>query len=403
MIATVVLTSVLNYSSGKPMVDRSDIIVGADFSAFWIGGQLLRQGREAELYDIAAQKSIHAALIAPARSDDVHPYINPPFFAVALQPLAALPYRTALSVWWSLGVATLLVVVWALRRELGPLREHSWASLVFFSLAFYPTLAWFVYGQNSAFTLLLSCAFVLALRRGYDTCAGLALGLLLFKPQLALGPVLVLVTQRRGRALSGVAIGASVWLLIGLLGAPHAMRDYLFVAPQLFSFIGGSGYPVWGLESLYGFGLLLVGELDAHLGMWLGYALTAAGALVLVLCWRGAEWSPRSRAWELRMAGTLALSLVISPHLYHYDAMLLLLPLALLLANVRSEGAGLLDRGPLLARTGMLWVATIVGPHLSHVARSTMHRADLQAVVPQLATCAIVWWAAGLLRSARTT
>jgi hypothetical protein len=400
MMVTVSVTAAINYCSGRPMVDRSDIIVGADFSAFWIGGRLLREGRETALYDVSAQKGIHSALIAPARSNDLHPYVNPPFFAVVMQPLAALPYRTALGVWWSLGLAALLAVLWALQRELSALREHAFVSLIFLALAFYPTLAWFVYGQNSVFTLALLCAFVLALRRGHDGWAGVALGLLLYKPQLALGPVLVLLVQSRGRALVGVLVGAGAWLLVGVLGAPQAMRDYLSVAPRLFAFIAGGDYPVWGLESLYGFGVQLIGDVDAQLGSWLGYTLTAAGALVLMVSWRRAAWSPRSRAWELRMAGTLALSLVISPHLYHYDAMLLILPLALMLANVRSAGDQLLDGGPLLARTGLLWAGTVVGPHFSHFARSTMHRADMHAVVPQLATCAIVWWAASLLRAA---
>jgi hypothetical protein len=174
----------------------------------------LLQGREAELYDIAAQKRLHTALIAPAQSEDLHPYINPPFFAVALQPLAALPYRAALTVWWTLGVTTLLSVLWALRRELTPLRELSMFALFFFALAVYPTLAWFVYGQNSVFTLALLCTFVLALRRGHDVYAGVALGLLLYKPQLALGPGLLLLAQGRGRALAGVGVGAGAWLVV---------------------------------------------------------------------------------------------------------------------------------------------------------------------------------------------
>lgn len=405
IVATTLSAALHSYATGGPMVDANDTIIGADFSAFYVGARLLHDGREGELYDFDAQKAEHHALIAPVQTDDFHPYINPPFFAAALAPLSALPYRTALTLWWLTSGATLLGIVLVLRKELPGLAERSVAELLRMALLFYPTIMSFLFGQNSVFTLLLLTLWLTLLRRGRDLLAGIALGLLLFKPQLALGPVLIMVAQARIRVLLGALLGASAWLTLGLLHVPGAMNSYSQLAPQLFQLIGSRGYPAWGLESLYGFAVLLLVDVDLAWGRAFGYMLTAVGALCIVLGWRGVRWEPGTRAWDLRMAATIALSLVTSPHLYHYDAMLMLLPLALLFARARSEqrrnGADLpLDGGPLLVYSATLYAALVFGPLLTHWLWDLGERTGTIGAAPQLGTCAIVLWAFVVMRSA---
>src|SRR5947207_5109965 len=67
-----------------------------DFSVTYLGARMVHQGQGAKLYDIAEQVKLRSALY-------LHPnpliYEHPPFEALLLSPLAALPYKTAYLVW----------------------------------------------------------------------------------------------------------------------------------------------------------------------------------------------------------------------------------------------------------------------------------------------------------------
>jgi alpha-1,2-mannosyltransferase len=388
--------------AGPGRTDAWGTIVGADFSAFWIGGRLVLEGRADALYDLAVQKSIHDALIFPLVSREVHPFVNPPFFATAMVPLALLPYESALAIWWSVQVGMLIALCAWFRRTFLALRARTLPRTFALTLLFFPTLAWFCYGQNTGLTLALLSAWFLWLRLGREPWAGLALGLLFFKPQLGLGPMLVMVLQRRWRVIGGAACGAAVWIALGMATVPRAMRQYLELAPTLFGFIRDPSYNTWGLLSGFGFGALLVDGVSKAAGSVFAYGATLAGVIAIALVTLRMKWEPGTRAWDLRMAGLIALGIVTSPQLFLYDAMLLLLPLALLLAHEPGQRDQLLDGGPLLAQSGAMVIALFVGPYASLGIGNALRALGLPALVPQLATLTVVFFALGLVRAGAT-
>lgn len=381
---------------GPGNTDLSRTIIGADFSAFFIAGRMVLQGDAAMLYDFAAQKRVYDGLIAPVVSQGFAPFVSPPFFALAMAPLALLPYELALTLWWLLSLATLAVVARWLGRAL-PVRR-GFARTLALGVMFFPTQVAFAYGQASLFVLGLFTAWFLWARAGKDVLSGLALGLLLFKPQLMLGPLIVLVVQRRWRALAGVAAGAAAWCALGFSFLGQSMRDYLLLAPSLFDFLQRGDYRTWGIVSLFGMGVLLLRDVSAQASLAFGHALTLAGGVAILAIWRRARWEPASRAWDLRLAGTIGLSLVVSPQLFFYDTMTLLLPLAMALSYFPGNGATLLDGGPLLARTGLLVTSLFVGPYLTSTVVDALRAQGLPALVPQIATFTIVLFSATLVQ-----
>ncbi len=58
---------------------------------------------------------------------------------------------------------------------------------------------------------------------------GVALGLLLYKPQLMIAPGVMFLVRWRWRALIGVAFGAGLWVAVGLALCPEAMTEYVRV------------------------------------------------------------------------------------------------------------------------------------------------------------------------------
>jgi len=372
--------------SGLPFAQT----LGQDFAAFYAGGRFFLDGRLAQLYDFSAQRTFLADQVAPGMKAL---FVNPPFTVLLFALFAWDGYEAGLLLWWGLGLLALAFSIYLLRGELLSTASPSVARLLWASFLFYPTLAWFIYAQNAPLTLLIYVLIFVMLRRGRDFAAGLALGLLLFKPQLAVALGVMLLVKRRWRALAGGALSAGVWAGVGYALSPAATRAFLRLAPALPELERARSH-TWGLNSFFGFAALL---LD---GVWragadlLAAGLTLAGLLVVAAWWRRTAWQPGARAWDLTLAATLTLGLLISPHLFLYDLMLLLLPLAIVWSYyAQGTNDRALDGGPLLAWTAALYVVTFVGSYFSAAQQQLSLALGLPPIALQLSVPVIAAWA----------
>ncbi len=267
---------------------------------------------------------------------------------------------------------------------------------------FLPTLFWIMYAQSSAFSLaLLTTAFV-CLRRGRDLPAGLVLGCLAYKPQLALALGCVLLVKGRGRALLGAAASVCGWVALSIAASPEATLAYLELSPELADLMRREGYPIWGLSSFYGFGVLLFDGLWPAATVPVASALSAAALLALTLVWRRVEWLPGSEGWDLMMAGTLAWGLLVSPHLYHYDLMLLLLPLLVVAARLRAWPDSP-QRRVLLAWTALVCIASGLGHYVTRLQLELAAHAGWPALALQTSVLAVAVWGALLVSATRAS
>ncbi len=340
--------------SAPGLIDSAKTIIGFDFSAFYTAGSFLLQGRLAQLYDPLLQLAFERALVAPALTDKFHYFVSPPFTVPLYVPFVLLGYLPGLFLWWGLGLLALAGSLHLLRNEMLKAESVSTLRLFLASFTFYPTLMWFFAAQSSALILLVYTLFFINLRRGRDFYAGLALGLLVYKPQLALGLGLLLLFKFRWRALLGAAVSAGAWVGAGFVFFPQVMIDYI---RQSASMLRGSMGDIWVGQSLNEFSLLLL-ESSWKLGATaLSVALVTLAVMALWLAWRRIDWQPGTRRWDFSFAATVALGLLISPHLYVYDVMLLILPVGIIWSYTpRGTRSRPLDHGPLLAWTALLYL-----------------------------------------------
>jgi hypothetical protein len=331
-----------------------------DFSAFYMAGRFLLEGRFDDIYNFGAQEQFQRAW-GDYNTVGFLAFISPPFAAILFAPLAWLPPFVALFIWRLIGLAALYGSIRLLQREFPTLLEHKASKLLLVCFLFHPTLLWFMLGQATSIVLFLYTSCLVYLRRKQDFKAGFFLGLLLFKPQLGLWPALLLCYHRRWWALLGGLLAVSLWLTIGLLLSPVAMQSFLLLSPELFNYIRGETFHTWGLMSLYGFGAVLLDGSSRTMGGLLGWVLTGLGGLLFLSFWRRAPWEPQQKPWALKMAASFALAPILSPHLFAYDLMLLLLPFAVLCA-VAPE---LWQRPYFLVGTSLLWLAALLNLYLS--------------------------------------
>jgi hypothetical protein len=385
---------------GRGLTDYSGTIVGSDFLAFYTGARFWLEGRLGELYYLPSQLAFQQSVVAPVPYLRIHPFVNPPMSLPVYALFSLAGYLPGLIAWWTAGLLALVLAVALIRSELLAASGSLWR-LVGACFLFYPTFAWFTFGQNTMLTLLVYTMCFVALRRRRDFVGGAILGLLAYKPQLAIGLAFMLLVQRRWRALAGGGTGLLICIAIGYAISPTMMAEYLRISPALMDFIRFPDYPSWGLHSLFGLAVLLFDSFSRPMADVTYFLLTAAALGLLASFWWRRRWEPGTRAWDLSMAATITLGVVISPHLFLYDLALLLLPLFIVWSHYRAgaypaaaSGAWRpLDGGPLLVLTAALWLVTFAGSYLSAGEVKLTQALGWGRIALQLSVPVVVGWA----------
>ena len=194
VVAVPLLTAVLlvsGWPTGDGRHDRAGATFGHDLSQVWVAGGAALAGRAAEVYDIALH---HHRLIETFGPDAaLFAWHYPPVYFGLAAALAVLPYAGAVLAW---GVGSLVLIAGTLRGILG-----SWRTVPV-GLALPPVFECLGYGQNGLLTASLLGAG-LALVEWRPFAAGLLLGLLTYKPQLAVLVPLVMLVAGYWRVAAG--------------------------------------------------------------------------------------------------------------------------------------------------------------------------------------------------------
>lgn len=276
-----------------------------DFLNLYTGAKFAYDGQFATLHDPDAQFARERALVP--KLDALVPFVRPAFYALFLAPLAALPYGMAFYA-WLMAQSALLIGCWSWGwRRFGP------DALVFAALAL-PAPLGIASGQDCVLMLVcLIAAFAFA-EQDQPAAAGVALALMLFKFHLVLLWPIALLLQRRWRMLAAYAAMAAAEALTCIaLGGWGGVLSYAALLRNK------------SIEHLSPSPELMISQqgLLANLGIEsTAAAIAVAAAVVLVFLWavRGAS------LWRLFTITSIASEFVV-PHVYGYDATLLLLPL----------------------------------------------------------------------------
>lgn len=380
--------------------DQFGTPLGGDFLAFYTGGELALAGRGDVLYDLDEQQRRQDALFGYERGRS-SAFLNPPPFALLMAPFAGLPYPAAVASWWALSLVLLAASLTLVRRSLGA-RGGGGAELAF-SLLFLPASLAVVMGQNTFLSLALAAAAFVALRRGHDGLAGLALGAMVIKPQLALGFAVVLLVKGRWRAVGAAAGTAVAFAGLAELLLPGAWAGYLKQLPTTAALVRdqlpGSDFPAYYQVSAPGALALLTDPFVPAVANVAMPLVTLALMALLAARWRGRRWNPSHRDGALALAGSIALGWLASPHLLLYDLSLFLLPAWVAYHQLgfgpegRPFGGGRFYGMTLLALVfASLWV-----PLVSVWLWNRLEAADLPRVVPQVVTVVLLGWALALV------
>src|SRR2546427_7749738 len=321
--------------------------------------RIVLDGRGAELYDFSLPGEYQQGAAGPQRLPGMIPFVWAPFVAVLCVPWALVPQGPALVLWRSSDLACLVTALLVMARA-APLTGRHGPSPLLLSLSFYPVLEGLMAGNNSLWSLPIFALMYRALRLGNDATAGALLGLQLYRPQLAVAPLIVFAAKRRWRFLAGTAGAGAVWVLLSTLCMGRwAILDWLALGPALNRMIFEPGMPYALLSSVSALFLLRLAPQHLGAGMAAG-ALASVGLLaVLLTLWAG-PWDARANGFVLRFAALLVASPLVGQYLLLHDLAILILAAVLLVECSLREGASVPARVRVVL--AVLWLACLVGP-----------------------------------------
>lgn len=359
-------------------------MLGHDFLAFYTGGYFARTEQLSKLYDLEAVRQFQAAVCRSAGLEvekGYGPFWNPPFVALAFEPLAALPYPDALKLWMILNGVVMVLSVGVLVKLLGARDWKTWALVPLFFVANMPFIQAVSHGQNTFITLGLLLAVVILWRNEMPLAAGLVAGLLAYKPQHAAVIALVLCCSMGRQAILGLATTGVCLLAINITALPGTLQDFLFKMPaNLTAFQEAQPY-YWERHATFKafWRLMLMGKsLGATtplvLVLW-GMSMAPFAIGLVVAAWReaGRKWIggfqelvKTERTRDRLIAATITSAPLLMPFSFDYDLLLLAIPATLWareLIKARRPLDGI-DKTALFGWVGLyLW--TFVNPALA--------------------------------------
>ncbi|MBB3259144.1 hypothetical protein F4827_004018 [Paraburkholderia bannensis] len=300
-----------------------------DFAVFWSASHVMLHGTAAQVYNFTSFSAVERALSGSFVKDSFLPWLYPPTFLVLVTPLALLPFLLSYALFVGASLYAYVKGALALSRLA---RWSGNARLAVLLLATSPCV--FVaalFGQNSLLTASLA-AFAVRWVERYPVRAGICIGLLCIKPQMAMIFPFVLIATRAWRAFASAAATAltCAGLSIAVCGL-HTVKLSFLAADLARSLILEHSAAFW-LASPTSFAALRLGDVPLPLA----YLLQGAVA-TLAIASACHVWHKTHDAGA--RAATLALAtLIANPYVWHYELAWLGITLAWLLATGLRAG-----------------------------------------------------------------
>jgi alpha-1,2-mannosyltransferase len=302
-------------------------VKGEDYAHFFTIGRLVADGRADLLYDTAGQ-SAYLRKAIPGAPETVFIPVYGPQVALAFSPLARLPYLVSFLLWTAITVAGFAAACYATYRICPHLAARRRDVLILAAAS--PALWQLVlHGQNSVVAMVSLTAGGILLRERRDLLGGAALGILFYKPQLALTIGAVLLLTGRWRAIAAMAGVTLVQLGIAwAVFGEQTLVAYAGMIRRLPSLTYLLEPKLYLMHSFRAFFALLPGVKPYAVA--LSVALSVVAIARIVRCWRPGLDDRTS------LAAVLIGTVLISPHTSVYD-LVIVVPALMLIADAWIE------------------------------------------------------------------
>ena len=325
-----------NFDAG--VTDRSEPF-GGDFLQEWVGGHIVVTGHSNQLYDPNHFRSVqhNESLVGFRWSESKYfPPVYPPFYYAAMSGLALINYKLAVFIWGLLSALALIATGELIWRYYEP-AQANFGMLFLASMIFVPLLLCFTMGHKSTFLLFLLTATFLLLKHNRDVMAGLVFGFIAFKPHLVIVIGVAMLFQRNWRFVGGAFITLLIGLITSLQVGWEPCSQYFRLCLGMGSYVQTDGYQSAQAHSLWGACQNLLPGLGP---VWIkGLAATGVVGVILILIRLMSVKTERDHyRFDAQFAAMVIATVLIAPHFYTYDLVILLLPMMVFTTKFLRRG-----------------------------------------------------------------
>ncbi len=358
--------------------------IGTDHIAFYTAARFIDEGRGTSIYDNDAVAKYQTEL---SGADLLDAYRNPPFYALLYLPTSRLPYLGSFWIWTAISV----ILLWFGIRWLG---SESPATAFVYAFSFYPVFAVLSFGQNSLLSFGIFCLTFYLMKRRSLFLAGLASGLLLYKPQLLMGLGLWWLLSLRSywKCFVGLGITGAALAAVSFFAVPEETKIFIQKLPEIARY---SAFNFWNLHNPRAFGTLIAYD-NKKVGDIVGLVFLFIAVLCFIWFWRRQRENV-----PVMFAAAVFLTLWASPHTMIYEWTLAVIPAVLLWDYAKEK------RDDWILIFSVSWIALFVSTPIAKGLFEATKNPDtgagwaIQISVPVLAIVAV--WTARVLRTPGST
>ena len=327
--------------------EEYDAAYGADFMQEWVGARMLLTGHVAELYDVDTFRAwqYDPEIVGFAwKTDQFFPPVYPPSHYVLFSPFACLSFRWAVVLW----LLILIGAAFLSSKLIADISNHVSSKLdvitadatrakskyLWIGLILFPSLLFSIsLGQKSVGWLLLVCMTWRLLQYHRDYAAGMVFGILSIKPTLFFLMPLVMLRNGRWRFFAGASVSVCIiWGATACIVPIETWMAFANVLGTAGSYAENVGYRLdWSCNLM-----TMAYSLPVELTQWCKWAICIPLSIYLLYCvFEDRHYAVESPEKALMLLGS---TILISPHTYHYDLCVLLLPILWLAVTDTKRG-----------------------------------------------------------------
>lgn len=316
VITLVIFTLIaIQLTDGEPLFD---------FTAFWIAGKLTLSGSDPYL------KSDWIPLYEPYNLGlaDNQTFLYPKPILPLFLPFGLLPLRTAAVIWLVLTQSAVVGAILLLSRLWQERQAALLLPFIFSVFIFRSYLATLTLGQLDGLLVLLLAGVALLWDKKRWLWGGLLFSLLALKPSLGFPLILLaslwFIKERIWEHFVGMGIGGILMLAVGWLFDPDWIGRFIEIGTNKVAQTFGYHPTLWGVA-----GYLCNRQVNCTY---------LAGGLVTILFAALFIWVVLQKKFVLpptmMLSASIIFSLLLTPYLWVYDQLLLIIPLAVLIGKM---------------------------------------------------------------------
>jgi len=323
-ILLLILICTLFWIISQGIVSRIDY-PNSDFFSYWLAGRMILSHQNPYSSDdwITGHHLFGAEWIS-----DPH-FLYPLPLAFILLPLGLLNLYQAYVLWVWISLVILLLVILLLLPLFGENRKHYILPIASGIILFRPIVSLLLNGQISAFLLFIIVIAGLLWEKKRWVWGGMFISLTIMKPNIGV-PLIALVSvylflRKRYQGFIGIGLAGIIMLGIAGLYNPNWIQEYLEVIKAKQALTFGFSPTIWGLAAL-------VCQFNMTWTLLVGSFITISLFVIyIILAKKLKEITPLI---GVGLSGTIAL--LITPYLWPYDQIILVLPILLIIVTLKN-------------------------------------------------------------------